>query len=87
MTVTADLVTEHRPTLEAALTAIRDRGYWSAYPESARAYGEDGEATGRAAFEAYLGTSFPLRPAGQRRHGQHGDARRTASTSLCPTRG
>ena len=55
-----DLVTKHRATLAGALTAIRDRGYWSAYPESARAYGEDGEVSGRAAFDAYLGTSFPL---------------------------
>ena len=44
-----DLVSKHRATLAGALTAIQDRGYWSAYPESARAYREDGEATGRAA--------------------------------------
>ena len=47
------------PYLEGALAAIRDRGYWSAYPESPRAYGEGAEATGRAAFEAYVGSAFP----------------------------
>jgi phenylacetic acid degradation protein paaN len=59
-----DLLQRHRSTLEGALAAIRDRGYWSAYPESPRAYGEDGEATGRAAFEAYLGRTFPLQQPG-----------------------
>ena len=59
MTVADDFVSRHRPPGGGA-GAIRDRGYWSAYPESPRAYGEDGEATGRAAFDAYVGTSFPL---------------------------
>jgi phenylacetic acid degradation protein paaN len=64
MTSADDFVTRHRATLEGALTAIRDRGYWSAYPESPRAYGEDGDATGRAAFDAYVGRAFPLEQPG-----------------------
>ena len=64
MTVADDLVTRHRETLEGALSAIRDRGYWSAYPESPRAYGEEGEATGRAAFDAYRSRTFPLEQPG-----------------------
>jgi phenylacetic acid degradation protein paaN len=64
MTVTDDLVTRHRATLEGALAAIRDRGYWSAYSESPRAYGEDGQATGQAGFDAYLGRTFPLEQPG-----------------------
>lgn len=50
----------HRETLEQSLAAIRDRGYWSPYPELPRAYGEDAPAEGERAFRAYLGTRFPL---------------------------
>ncbi len=52
----------HAETLNRALTAITERGYWSAYPESPspRVYGETAAADGKAAFEAYLGGDFPL---------------------------
>jgi phenylacetic acid degradation protein paaN len=50
----------HRDTLERALTAIRDRGYWSPYPENPKSYGEESPSKGREAFESYLGRSFPL---------------------------
>jgi len=30
----ADLFSRHQDTLRRALTAIRERTYWSAYPES-----------------------------------------------------
>ncbi|MEV6812897.1 phenylacetic acid degradation protein PaaN [Micromonospora sp. NPDC051296] len=52
----------HAETLNRALTAITERGYWSAYPESPspRVYGENAAADGKAAFEAYLGGDFPL---------------------------
>ncbi|WP_199743833.1 MULTISPECIES: phenylacetic acid degradation protein PaaN [Micromonospora] len=52
----------HAETLNRALTAITERGYWSAYPESPspRVYGETAAADGKAAFEAYLGGNFPL---------------------------
>ena len=52
----------HAKTLERALAAIADRGYWSAYPESPspKVYGETAAADGRAAFDAYLGKEFPL---------------------------
>jgi len=52
----------HAKTLERALAAIADRGYWSAYPESPspKVYGETAAADGRAAFDAYLGKDFPL---------------------------
>jgi phenylacetic acid degradation protein paaN len=50
----------HRDTLEAARAAIRTRGFWSAYPEHLGAYGEDGAATGKAAFESLLGREFAL---------------------------
>jgi phenylacetic acid degradation protein paaN len=50
----------HRDTLERALTAIRDRGYWSPYPENPKSYGDESPSKGREAFESYLGRSFPL---------------------------
>ncbi|WP_208760942.1 phenylacetic acid degradation protein PaaN [Micromonospora orduensis] len=64
------LYDRHADTLNRALTAITERGYWSAYPESPspRVYGETAAADGKAAFEAYLGGDFPLdQPAGGER--------------------
>jgi hypothetical protein len=69
MTTAADLFAKHQPTLARALAATRDRTYWSAYPESLKAYGQPSEdvpsnsfsaADGKAAFEGYLGKPFPL---------------------------
>jgi phenylacetic acid degradation protein paaN len=56
------LYDRHADTLNRALTAIAERGYWSAYPESPspRVYGETAAAEGKAAFEAYLNGDFPL---------------------------
>ncbi len=56
------LYDRHADTLNRALTAITERGYWSAYPESPspRLYGETAAADGKAAFEAYLNGDFPL---------------------------
>ncbi|SNT61834.1 phenylacetic acid degradation protein paaN [Asanoa hainanensis] len=52
----------HAATLERATEAIKDRGYWSAYPESPspRVYGETAAAEGEAAFRGYLDAKFPL---------------------------
>jgi phenylacetic acid degradation protein paaN len=57
-----ELYTKHADTLQRALTAIAERGYWSAFPESPspRVYGESAAAQGEAAFRAYLGGDFPL---------------------------
>ena len=63
----------HRETLDGALAAIRERAYWSAYPEHPGAYGEDASAEGKAAFEAYLGRPFPLEQAAT--DGQVGEER------------
>ena len=69
----ADLVTRHQETLQRALTAIRERTYWSAYPENLKAYGSpepggvpDSQSAkdGKAAFDGYLGAAFPLTQAG-----------------------
>lgn len=52
----------HREMLDKALTAARERGYWSPYPEapSGKIYGETAKDDGEAAFKARLGNSFAL---------------------------
>jgi phenylacetic acid degradation protein paaN len=59
-----ELQERHRATLDSALAAITERGYWSPYPEVPKAYGEDALAQGRDAFEALLGKPFELDQAG-----------------------
>src|SRR2546429_5178033 len=58
----ADFSTAHRETLDRAVQAIKERRYWSPFPESPspRVYGETAAADGQQAFEAYLGNDFPL---------------------------
>ncbi|QCD57017.1 phenylacetic acid degradation protein PaaN [Streptomyces hawaiiensis] len=58
-----ELIARHRPTLDQALEAIRTRAYWSPHPEHPKAYGENGSldaATGKAAFDALLGSRLDL---------------------------
>lgn len=59
--IIADLTERHRPTLDKAVSAARDRSYFSAYPESPspRVYGETAAAEGLAAYESLLGRPFP----------------------------
>ncbi|MGH3469957.1 MAG: hypothetical protein ACRDQF_19735, partial [Thermocrispum sp.] len=58
----SDLESRHRQLLDEALEAIRTRDHFSAYPESPspKVYGEDAAGEGRSAFEAWLGSAFPL---------------------------
>ncbi|MCA9254930.1 MAG: phenylacetic acid degradation protein PaaN [Phycisphaerales bacterium] len=53
---------QHRKTLESACSAIRERGYWSAYPEvpSGKIYGESAKDEGLANFQARLNKPFAL---------------------------
>lgn len=51
---------ERRATLDGAREAIRERAFFSAFPDGFGPYGEDGAAQGKAAFEARLGLAFPL---------------------------
>lgn len=53
-----DFAGVHRPTLDAALQAIRSRDYWSPYPETPKAYGDPVRA--QAAYEALLDRDLPL---------------------------
>jgi phenylacetic acid degradation protein paaN len=61
-TAPSALVEKHRARLDRALEAIRERGFWSVYPESPspRVYGESAAANGQAAYEALLDKQFPL---------------------------
>ena len=56
------LCEKHASTLQSALAAIADRGYWSAFNEmpSPKAYGETAMADGKAFFEQLLGKDFTL---------------------------
>jgi hypothetical protein len=56
MTATvAELVARHRPTLDAALGAIRSREYHTHFPESLKAYPAEDRDRAQAAFEARRG--------------------------------
>jgi phenylacetic acid degradation protein paaN len=61
------LFARHADTLARARTAIRERDYFSAYPESPspRVYGETAAADGQAAFQAHLGRLFDLPGGGE----------------------
>jgi phenylacetic acid degradation protein paaN len=56
------LLERHREILDGALHAIATREYYSAYPESPspRVYGETAATEGQAAFERWLGSTFPV---------------------------
>jgi phenylacetic acid degradation protein paaN len=60
-----DFYETHRGTLDKALATIASRDYWSPYPESPRAYGEDAPAAGEAAFQDRLGKAFELDQPGE----------------------
>jgi phenylacetic acid degradation protein paaN len=55
-----ELFEKHEETLKRAVATIANREYWSAYPESPRAYGEDAPQTGEQAFQERLGKPFLL---------------------------
>ncbi|MDR5654177.1 phenylacetic acid degradation protein PaaN [Ruixingdingia sedimenti] len=52
----------HRPMLEAAVEALRARGFWTPFPEvpSGKFYGESAREEGEAAFAAMQGRPFDL---------------------------
>ena len=57
-----ELFDRHRDLLEKAVAATRSREYFSGFDESPspRVYGEDAAPSGKASFEALLGSTFPL---------------------------
>lgn len=69
--MSSPLFEKHKPLLEQAVQAITTRGYWSAYPENPKAYGENAMEEGKRVFEAYKNAAFPLTlPGEQGRVGQ-----------------
>jgi phenylacetic acid degradation protein paaN len=61
MTATAEQFSvSHRETLDRAVRAIRERAFWTPYPEIPKAYGEEAAADGKAVYEGYLNRPFPL---------------------------
>ncbi|MDP2793516.1 MAG: phenylacetic acid degradation protein PaaN [Sulfurisoma sp.] len=54
------LFEKHQELLQRALEAIRNRGYWSAYSENPKSYGDDAIEEGRRAFSAYFDAQFYL---------------------------
>ncbi|MEJ7727379.1 MAG: phenylacetic acid degradation protein PaaN [Actinomycetes bacterium] len=56
----ADLVDRHRELLDRAMQAVRERTYWSAYPEHPKAYGGEAMPAAETAFQALLGSPFEL---------------------------
>jgi phenylacetic acid degradation protein paaN len=60
----AGLAARHRPTLDAALTAIGTREFFTHFPEQAKAYPAEAAAEGKSWFDAALGTAFPLEQPG-----------------------
>ena len=55
-----ELFEKHEDRLKDAVAALKSREYWSAYPESPRAYGDEAPAAGEEAFQARLGKPFEL---------------------------
>lgn len=51
---------KHQETLNQAVAAIESRAYWSPYPESPRAYGDNAIEAGKAAFDVYRNAQFYL---------------------------
>lgn len=58
--MSTDLYQRHHTTLDKALETIKNRSYWSPYPESPRGYGDDAPAEGEAAFRNRLGKPFEI---------------------------
>jgi phenylacetic acid degradation protein paaN len=56
------LFERHAATIDRALAAIAERGYWSPYSESPspKVYGEGAAEAGKAAFDALVGQPFAL---------------------------
>jgi phenylacetic acid degradation protein paaN len=57
-----DLLARHQPLIERALQAVRERTYWSPYPEmpSPKVYGETAKDEQEAAFKALLDKPFVI---------------------------
>jgi len=59
-----DLADRHRELLDRAMQAVRERTYWSAYPDHPKAYGGEAMPSAETAFQALLGSPFELETPG-----------------------
>jgi phenylacetic acid degradation protein paaN len=60
-----EMFAKHEGTLKQALAVIASREYWSPFPESPTAYGEEAQHAGEQAFQERLGRPFEIeQPAG-----------------------
>jgi len=55
-----ELFAKHEEMLKRALAAVASREYWSPYPESPRAYGDDAPSAGEHAFRDRLGKPLAI---------------------------
>ena len=53
-------LSQHKPTLEQAVKACKERTYWSQYSESPKAYSEGGQEAGEKEFNGLLNKNFAL---------------------------
>jgi len=58
MSQALSLFQQHEATLKSAIAAIHDRGFWTPYPEHPKAYGENGDEEGKAAFSRMMNEDF-----------------------------
>ena len=56
----SDLFEVHKSMLDGAVEACLNRGFWSAFSESMRTYGDSAPTAGKAEFDALLGCPFDL---------------------------
>jgi phenylacetic acid degradation protein paaN len=52
------LIDEYKPALEQAVEALNQRAFYEYFPENPKAYAEDGDQKGQAAYKQQLGSSF-----------------------------
>lgn len=58
MSQALSLFQQHEATLQAAIHAIHDRGFWTPYPEHPKAYGETGDEEGKTSFSKKMNEDF-----------------------------
>ena len=91
MTVTvsdSELLEKHRATLEAARAAIRERRFWSAFPEHFGAYAADVRSVvcGLTAYATAAPPASPSRPHNSATRSPRTLMRHTVSTAGSPPR-
>lgn len=58
MNNTTSLFEKHKGLVDDATAALKNRGYYTPYPETPKAYAEDGDAKGKAFISGVMNTNF-----------------------------